>query len=88
MTLEMAILAMILGLVIGWAAGDIWRPGLPLLLNLGIGIVSALLGLWLGNLSGFPAEGTVVALAPAVVGALLVLFIGNTAGQPHRDDAS
>ena len=78
MTVESLLVALVVGIVSGWLAGEIWRGyGFGLVGNLIVGIIGALLGGWLFSLLGIGAIGIAGLLVTAVIGALLLLFIVN-----------
>lgn len=86
---ENLLLSLVIGIVAGWLAGEIWRGyGFGLVGNLIVGIIGALLGTWLFSLLGIAAGGIVGTLVMAFIGALILLFIVNMIARSTTDYAS
>src|SRR5688572_23249705 len=78
MNLESLLVSLIIGIVAGWLAGEVWRGyGFGLVGNLIVGVVGALLGGWLFSVLGLALGGVVGALVTSFIGALILLFIVN-----------
>lgn len=67
----------IIGIIAGWAAGNVMRGGgFGLIINFLIGIVGSLLGGFLFSLVGLHSTGGIIAnLIVAFVGAIVLLWI-------------
>jgi uncharacterized membrane protein YeaQ/YmgE (transglycosylase-associated protein family) len=68
---------LVVGIVAGWLAGQIWQgTGFGLVGDLVIGIVGAFIGNWLLPQLGIHlGVGLVAAIVNAVIGALVLLFL-------------
>jgi uncharacterized membrane protein YeaQ/YmgE (transglycosylase-associated protein family) len=68
---------LVVGIVSGWLAGQIWQgTGFGLVGDLVIGIVGAFIGNWLLPQLGIHlGVGLVAAIVNAVIGALVLLFL-------------
>lgn len=67
---------LIIGALAGWLAGQLTRgSGFGLPVNLGIGIVGAVLGGFVFRLVGLTAHGLLGSLITATVGAVILLFL-------------
>ena len=77
MGLQNIIIMLLVGLVAGWAAGQIWKgKGFGLIGNLILGVVGAVVGSYLFNVLNISILGPMVTLLiAAVVGSLLLLWI-------------
>lgn len=77
MSLTNIIMFLVVGLVAGWAAGQIWKgKGFGLVGNLIVGVVGAVLGGFLFNLLNISIMSELITmLIAAVVGSLLLLWI-------------
>ena len=71
---------LIIGLAAGWLAGEIMKSKRGLLANLGIGVVGAFIGGFLGNLVGLAATGLIGSLILATIGAVVLLWIISRLG--------
>jgi uncharacterized membrane protein YeaQ/YmgE (transglycosylase-associated protein family) len=71
------IIMLIVGAIAGWLAGQIVRGfGFGLLWNIVIGIIGALVGVWLLKQLGFnPFAGFVGSIVNATIGAVILLII-------------
>ena len=71
------IIMIVVGAIAGWLAGQIVRGfGFGLLWNIVIGIVGALVGVWLLQQLGFsPFAGFVGSIVNATIGAVILLVI-------------
>ena len=71
------IIMIVVGAIAGWLAGKIVRGfGFGLLWNIVIGIVGALVGVWLLQQLGFsPFAGFVGSIVNATIGAVILLVI-------------
>ncbi len=75
--IESIIVMIVVGAIAGWLAGKIVRGfGFGLLWNIVIGIVGAVIGVWLLRQLGFvPFAGFVGSIVNATIGAVILLFI-------------
>ena len=75
--IDSIIIMLIVGAIAGWLAGQIVRGfGFGLLWNIIIGIVGALIGVWLLTQLGFlPFSGFVGSIVNATIGAVILLVI-------------
>lgn len=75
--MESWIIFIVVGLIAGFVAGQIWKgSGFGLIGNLIVGCVGAVLGGWLfGALNIHIVSGLVTYIVSAIVGALILLFI-------------
>ncbi len=75
--IDSVIIMLIVGAIAGWLAGQIVRGfGFGLLWNMVIGIVGALIGVWLLQQLGFmPFSGFVGSIVNATIGAVILLVI-------------
>jgi uncharacterized membrane protein YeaQ/YmgE (transglycosylase-associated protein family) len=70
--------AILLGLLAGWIAGQIWKgSGFGLLGNLIVGVIGSVLGRFAAGLIGLAATGLLGELIVAVAGAILFLWLVN-----------
>ena len=70
--------AILLGLLAGWLAGQIWKgKGFGLLGNLIVGVIGSVLGQFAAGLIGLRATGLLGELILAVAGAILFLWLVN-----------
>jgi len=70
--------AILLGILAGWIAGQIWKGGsFGLLGNLIVGVVGSVLGSFTASLIGLAAQGLLGELVVAVAGAILFLWLVN-----------
>ena len=68
----------IIGIVAGFLAGKIMRGGgFGLVINLLLGILGGVLGVWVFALFGLAASGLIGSLITSTVGAILVLWIAS-----------
>ena len=69
----------IVGLVAGWATGKIMRgAGYGVLMDIGLGIVGAVVGgMIMGSLGFYTSGGLIPAILVAILGAVVVVFIGR-----------
>jgi len=66
----------VVGIVIGWLAGQIVKGrGMGLLVDLLVGIVGSILGGWIFGLLGLAAYGLIGQLVMGVVGAVVLLLL-------------
>jgi uncharacterized membrane protein YeaQ/YmgE (transglycosylase-associated protein family) len=76
MTLESIIIFLVVGAIVGWLAGVIWRGfGFGIIGNMIVGIVGAFIGGFLFRLAGIYFYGIAGLIISALVGALILLFI-------------
>jgi uncharacterized membrane protein YeaQ/YmgE (transglycosylase-associated protein family) len=75
--IESIIVMIVVGAIAGWLAGKIVRGfGFGLLWNIVIGIVGAVIGVWLLRQLGFvPFAGFVGSIVNATIGAVVLLFL-------------
>jgi uncharacterized membrane protein YeaQ/YmgE (transglycosylase-associated protein family) len=75
--IDSIIIMLIVGAIAGWLAGQIVRGfGFGLLWNIVIGIVGALIGVWLLQQLGFmPFSGFIGSIVNATIGAVVMLVI-------------
>ena len=74
--------AILLGLLAGWLAGQIWKgSSFGLLGNLIVGVIGSVLGSFTAGLIGLKATGIVGELVVAVAGAILFLWLVNHFSQ-------
>jgi uncharacterized membrane protein YeaQ/YmgE (transglycosylase-associated protein family) len=75
--IDSIIIMLIVGAIAGWLAGQIVRGfGFGLLWNMLIGIVGALVGVWLLQQLGFmPFSGFIGSIVNATIGAVILLVI-------------
>jgi uncharacterized membrane protein YeaQ/YmgE (transglycosylase-associated protein family) len=67
---------LIIGGLAGWIAGNIMRGGgFGVLVNIGVGVVGALVGGFLFSLLGLQAGGFIGSLVTATVGAVVLLWV-------------
>src|SRR3982074_937050 len=77
-TMEGLIVALVVGAIAGWLAGQIMRgSGYGLIGDLIIGIIGAFIGNWLWDVLHLPVIGNfwISAIVISTVGALVLLFI-------------
>jgi uncharacterized membrane protein YeaQ/YmgE (transglycosylase-associated protein family) len=78
MAVQSLLLFLLIGLIAGWLAGQIWKKsGFGFVGNLVIGIFGALIGGILFHLVGITFHGFIGSLIAAVVGALILLYLIN-----------
>ena len=66
----------VVGIVIGWLAGQIVKGrGMGLLVDLIVGIVGSILGGWIFGLLGLAAYGLIGQLVMGVIGAVVLLLL-------------
>jgi uncharacterized membrane protein YeaQ/YmgE (transglycosylase-associated protein family) len=66
----------IIGIIAGWLAGQLWKGGgFGLLGDLVIGVLGAVLGGWVFGLMGIGAYGLAGRLVVSVIGALILLAL-------------
>ena len=77
LTGESIIVLLIVGAIAGWAAGQIVRGyGFGLIGNIVVGIVGALIGVWLLSRLGISVgSGFIAATVNAIIGAVILLVI-------------
>jgi uncharacterized membrane protein YeaQ/YmgE (transglycosylase-associated protein family) len=67
---------LLVGVIAGWLAGEIFRgSGFGLLGDLVVGVIGALVGGFLFNLIGITAYGTIGSLITSVIGAMAFLWV-------------
>lgn len=67
---------LIIGMIAGWAAGNIMKGrGFGVVGNMVIGIIGAVLGGFLFNLLGISTGGFIGSLITATVGAIILLYV-------------
>lgn len=70
--------AILLGLLAGWIAGQLWKgSSFGLLGNLIVGVIGSVLGSFAAGLIGLAATGLLGELIVAVAGAILFLWLVN-----------
>ena len=70
------IMLIIIGLVAGYLAGQIWKGhGFGLIGNLAVGVAGSFLGKFLFTLIGFGVHGIIAQVIAALAGALILLWI-------------
>ena len=70
--------AILLGILAGWIAGQIWKGGsFGLIGNLIVGVIGSVLGSFSAGLIGLAATGLFGELLVAVAGAILFLWLVN-----------
>ena len=73
---------LLIGLIAGWLAGQIWKGSdFGLLKNLAIGVIGAFLGGFLLRLVGLAAVGLLGELISALIGALVLLWLLQKFGK-------
>ena len=76
----------IIGIAAGFLAGKIMRGGgFGVIINLILGIVGGVLGVWVFGLFGIAASGIIGSLITATVGAILVLWIASLFNKRNVD---
>jgi uncharacterized membrane protein YeaQ/YmgE (transglycosylase-associated protein family) len=66
----------VVGIVVGWLAGQIVKGrGMGLLMDLIVGVVGSILGGWIFGLLGLAAYGLIGQLVMGVVGAVVLLLL-------------
>lgn len=76
--LESLIIFLVVGIVVGWLAGVIWRGfGFGIIGNMVVGIVGAFIGGFIFRLAGIHFYGIAGLIISALIGALILLFIIN-----------
>lgn len=66
----------VVGIVIGWLAGQIVKGrGMGLLMDLVVGVVGSILGGWIFGLLGLAAYGLIGQLIMGVAGAVVLLLL-------------
>lgn len=77
MTLAQLVVWLLIGLVAGWAAGEVMRGrGFGLLGNIVVGIIGAFIGGFLFGLLGISAEGSFIgSVITAFLGAVVLLAL-------------
>jgi len=69
------IVFLIVGLIAGWLAGQIWKGGgFGLWGNLAVGVVGAFIGGFILKFAGFSYQGFIARVIAAVLGALVLLW--------------
>ncbi|HKS79914.1 MAG TPA: GlsB/YeaQ/YmgE family stress response membrane protein [Candidatus Acidoferrales bacterium] len=69
----------VVGIVIGWLAGQIVKGrGMGLLMDLVVGVVGSILGGWIFGLLGLAAYGLIGQLIMGVAGAVVLLLLIRT----------
>lgn len=72
------IMIIIIGLVAGYLAGQIWKGrGFGLIGNLAVGVAGSFLGKFLFGIIGFGVHGIIAQVIAAIVGALILLWVIN-----------
>jgi uncharacterized membrane protein YeaQ/YmgE (transglycosylase-associated protein family) len=75
---------LIIGVVAGWLAGQIFRGGgFGLWGDLAVGVVGALVGGYVFGLLGITAYGMIGSIVTSVVGALLFLWVLRLFSKPR-----
>jgi uncharacterized membrane protein YeaQ/YmgE (transglycosylase-associated protein family) len=70
------IVFLIIGMIAGWAAGNIMKGrGFGVVGNMVIGIIGAVVGGFLFNLLGVSTGGFIGSLITATVGAIILLYV-------------
>ncbi len=80
MSLQSLIILILVGLLAGWLAGQIWKgSGFGLLWNIIIGVAGSFLGTFLFRLLTISiTTGSMIhTIFAALVGALIILFVAN-----------
>src|SRR5262245_32165759 len=76
MTVTGLIIFLVIGAVAGWLAGLIMRGGgFGLVGNIIVGVIGALIGVWLFGVFGIAVGGLIGSIIAAVVGAVILLAI-------------
>jgi len=66
----------VVGLIAGWAAGQIMKGGgYGALMDIILGIVGAVVGGWLMSLVGLQAGGLIGTIIVAIIGAVVLIWI-------------
>ncbi len=85
MTVDTLLASMVVGIVAGWLAGEIWRGyGFGLVGNLIVGIVGALVGTFLFSALSLGAGRVVGVLVMAFAGAMVLLFAAHMVARAAR----
>ncbi len=66
---------LIVGLIAGWLAGKIMEKESGVLVNLGVGVVGALIGGFLGRMIGLQPTWLLGEIIMATIGAVILLWI-------------
>ena len=75
----------VIGLVAGWVASRIMRGQGYGLINIIIGIIGGVLGVWLFSLLGFYSTGGIIgSLITSVIGAIVLLWFVGLVNRPTR----
>jgi uncharacterized membrane protein YeaQ/YmgE (transglycosylase-associated protein family) len=86
MLLEALVVAVIVGALAGWSAGQLAQgSGFGLIADIGIGVVGAMIDVWLLLEVGVPVGGyTAAAISAALIGAALSLGLFRLAHRHRR----
>ena len=69
---------LLIGAVAGWLAGLVMKGGgFGFWVNIIVGVVGGVIGVWVFGLLGFEWGGTIGSLVTAFVGAIILLFIAS-----------
>ncbi|HOA22382.1 MAG TPA: GlsB/YeaQ/YmgE family stress response membrane protein [Aggregatilineales bacterium] len=81
------VIAILIGLVIGWVAGELWRGfGFGTIGNIIVGALGAVVGSLLFGALGISSGGILGTILMGVIGALVLLFIvGLVSGETRYD---
>jgi uncharacterized membrane protein YeaQ/YmgE (transglycosylase-associated protein family) len=78
MQIESILMALIIGAIAGWLAGNLFKGrGFGLMGNIVVGIIGAVVGSLLFKVLGITAGGFIGSIIVATVGALVLLFVVN-----------
>ena len=75
---------LLIGLVVGWLAGQIWKGGgFGLIGNLIVGVLGAFIGGFLARIIGIGGEGLLAQILISVGGAIVLLWVLGVAKKNH-----
>lgn len=66
---------LLIGLAAGWIASQIMKTQRSMVANLGIGVVGAFIGGFLGRMVGLAATGLIGSLILATIGAVVLIWL-------------
>lgn len=85
MTVDTILVSLIIGIVAGWLAGEVWRgEGFGLVGNLIVGIVGSLVGAFVINAVEPGIGGMFGTLIMSFAGAMILLFAAQLAARATR----
>jgi uncharacterized membrane protein YeaQ/YmgE (transglycosylase-associated protein family) len=71
------LITVVAGGIVGWLASFVMKTNsqMGILANIGVGVVGAALGFWLGGVLGLGEFGTLGRFVVAIVGAAILIFV-------------